>query len=58
MRFLRWIGIVLGGLIGLILIAAVALYLIAGGRISKTYTIPAEAITLLPTKPASSGGAT
>ena len=52
MKVLRWIGIVLGGLIGLLLIAAVALYLIGGGRIAKTYTIPAETISV-PTDQAS-----
>jgi mono/diheme cytochrome c family protein len=46
MRVLRWAGIALGGLIGLLLIAAVALYLIGGGRIAKTYTIPAETIAV------------
>jgi mono/diheme cytochrome c family protein len=52
MRFLRWSGIVLGGLIGMVLIAAVVLYLIGGGRIDKTYTIPAETIAI-PTDQAS-----
>ena len=52
MRFLRWSGIVLGGLIGIVLIAAVVLYLIGGGRIDKTYTIPAETIAI-PTDQAS-----
>src|SRR5262245_53410250 len=52
MRFLRWIGIILGGLIGLTLIAGVVLYLIAGGRIDKPYTLPAEAIAI-PTDEAS-----
>jgi len=46
MRVIRWIGIGLGGLIGLVLVAAAALYLIAGGRIDKTYTIPAETIAI------------
>ena len=52
MRVVRWIGIGLGGLIGLVLIAAVALYLIAGGRIDRTYAISAEAIAI-PTDQAS-----
>jgi mono/diheme cytochrome c family protein len=46
MRFLRWSGIVLGGLIGMVLIAAVVLYLIGGERIDKTYTIPPEMIAI------------
>jgi mono/diheme cytochrome c family protein len=52
MRVLRWIGIVLGGMIGLVLIAAVALYVVGGGRIDKTYAIPAETIAI-PTDQAS-----
>jgi mono/diheme cytochrome c family protein len=46
MKVLRWIGIVLGGLVGLLLIAAVALYTIGSGRINKTYTIAAETIAV------------
>jgi len=52
MRVLRWIGIILGGLIGLVLIAAVILYTIGGGRINKTYAIAAESIAV-PTDQAS-----
>jgi mono/diheme cytochrome c family protein len=52
MRFLRWIGIVLGGLIGLILIAGSVLYLIGGERIDKTYTISGETVAI-PTDQAS-----
>jgi mono/diheme cytochrome c family protein len=52
MRVLRWIGIVLGGLVGLLLIAALALYVVGGGRIDKTYTIAAEMVAV-PTDQAS-----
>jgi mono/diheme cytochrome c family protein len=52
MRVLRWIGIVLGSLLGLVLIAAVALYIVGGGRIGRTYAIPAETIAV-PTDQAS-----
>ena len=39
MKVLRWLGMVLGGLIALVLIAAVVLYVIGSGRITKTYTL-------------------
>jgi mono/diheme cytochrome c family protein len=52
MKVLRWIGIVLGGLIGVVLLAAVVLYVIGSGRIDKIYTIPAETV-VLPTDQAS-----
>ncbi len=48
----RWIGIVLGFLIGLILVAGVVLYFIGNGRLNKTYDIPPSNITL-PTDAAS-----
>jgi mono/diheme cytochrome c family protein len=46
MRVLRWTGLILGGLIGIVLIATIALYAIGGGRAGKTYAIPAEAIAV------------
>ncbi len=53
MKVLRWLGIVLGGLIALVLIAAVVLYVIGSGRITKTYTLGAETVAI-PTDQASS----
>jgi len=48
----KWIGIVLGSLIGLILIAGGALFLMGNARLNKTYDFPPTDITL-PTDDAS-----
>lgn len=48
----KWVGIVLGSLIGLILIAGVVLYVMGNARLNKTYDIPPSNITL-PTDAAS-----
>ena len=45
-KALKWIGIVLSVLIGLIIVVAVALYVSVGARLSKTYTIQPEAVTI------------
>jgi mono/diheme cytochrome c family protein len=45
-KVLKWIGIVLGGLIGLVVLALVVIYFIVGARLNKTYDIPAEAVTV------------
>jgi mono/diheme cytochrome c family protein len=49
---LKWIGIVLGALIGLILVAAAVLFLKGNARLHKTYTFPPSNITI-PTDAAS-----
>ena len=51
-KVLRIIGIVLGGLVGVLLLAGLVLYLIGNARLNKTYDIPASDITL-PTDAAS-----
>ena len=38
-KVLKWLGIVLGGLLGVIVVAAVVLYFIAGSRLNETYDI-------------------
>lgn len=43
---LKWIGIVLGSLVGLILVAGVVLYLIGNARLNKTYEFPPSNIVL------------
>jgi mono/diheme cytochrome c family protein len=43
-KTLKWIGIVLGALIGIILIVAIALFISASVRMNKTYTIQAETV--------------
>jgi mono/diheme cytochrome c family protein len=45
-KVLKWIGIVLGGLVGLLVLAAVVLYLLGTAKLNKKYEIPAEAITV------------
>jgi len=44
-KLLKWIGIVFGGLIGLLILVAIGLYVSTGMRLNKTYTIQAEAFT-------------
>lgn len=51
-RVLRWIGIVLGSLLGLILVAGLAMYLIGNARLNKPYDFPSSDI-VLPTDAAS-----
>ena len=41
-KALKWIGIVLGGLVGLLVLAAVVLYAIGSSRLNKTYDIQPE----------------
>jgi mono/diheme cytochrome c family protein len=50
-KALKWIGIVLGTLVGLIIFVAVVLYASTAMRLSKTYNIQPEALTI-PTDPA------
>ena len=51
-RVLKWVGIVVGGLIGLIVVAVVALYAIGSARVGKEYAIPEESVAV-PTDAAS-----
>ena len=51
-KVFKWIGIVLGSLIGLVLIAGIALAPIGNARLNKTYDFPPSDITL-PTDEAS-----
>jgi uncharacterized membrane protein required for colicin V production len=45
-RVIRVIGVVLGSLLGIVLLAAVVLYLIGNARLNKVYDFPASNITL------------
>lgn len=45
-KLLKWIGIILGGLLVLLIVAAVALSVIGGGRLAKTRNVEAEAIPI------------
>jgi mono/diheme cytochrome c family protein len=51
-KFFKWLGIILGSLVGLILLAALGLYLNSSIRLNKTYTVQAETIAI-PTDAAS-----
>lgn len=51
-KVFKWIGIVLGSLVGLALISVVALYLIGNAKLNKTYEFPSSNITI-PTDEAS-----
>jgi cytochrome c553 len=43
---LKWIGIVLAAIIGIVLVVALVMIVMAGQRLNKTYDVQAEAITL------------
>ena len=45
-KVFKWIGIVLGSLIGLVLVAGVALYFMGNARLNKTYEFPSSNITI------------
>ena len=45
-RVLKWIGIVLGGLIALVVVAAVGLAIAGTSRLNKTYDVQAENVTI------------
>jgi mono/diheme cytochrome c family protein len=45
-KILKWIGIVLGGLVGLVILAVVVLYVVATSRLNKNYDIQVEAISV------------
>jgi mono/diheme cytochrome c family protein len=45
-KVFKWIGIVLGSLIGLILVAGIVLYLMGNARLNKTYDFPPSNITV------------
>lgn len=51
-KFFKWIGIVLGSLVGLILVLAAVFYLMGNERLTKTYKFPADNI-VIPTDAAS-----
>jgi mono/diheme cytochrome c family protein len=45
-KVLKWIGIALAGLIGLLILAVVAVYIISSSRINKTYDIQVESVNI------------
>ena len=51
-KVFKWIGIVLGSLVGLVLVAGVAMYFVGDARLNKTYEFPSSNI-IIPTDEAS-----
>jgi hypothetical protein len=49
---LKWTGIILGGLLGLLVLAAVASYFAGGAKWTKKYEVPVETVSI-PTDPGS-----
>ena len=45
-KVFKWIGIVLGALVGLLLVAGVAMYLMGKARFNKTYDFPPSNIVI------------
>jgi len=45
-KLLKWIGIILGGLVGLLVMALVVLYLMATTKLNKKYDVPVEAVSM------------
>ncbi len=43
---MKWIGIGLGGLVGLAIVAGVALYLIGSQKLNQKYEVPVESVTV------------
>ena len=46
LKILKWVGIVLGGLVGLLVVAEIVVWLMAGARIDKKYDIEVAAVTI------------
>ncbi len=47
MKVLKWVGIVLGGLIGLLVVAGLVIYFVGGARFNRSYaSIQAEPVTI------------
>ena len=42
----KWIGIVMGGLVGLLVLVVIILFIISGSKIGQVYNIPQETITV------------
>lgn len=45
-RVLKWVGIALAGLVGLLVLASVVLYIVGSNRLNKTYEIHLETIAI------------
>lgn len=47
LKILKWVGIVLGSLIGIVVIAVLVLYFLGSSKVNKTYDIQVAAVTVL-----------
>lgn len=45
-NILKWVGIVLGSLVGLLVLALVVVYLLGDAKLNKKYAVPVESITV------------
>jgi mono/diheme cytochrome c family protein len=45
-KVLKWIGIIMGGLVGLLALVFVVLYFIGGAKVNKKYEVPVETISI------------
>lgn len=45
-RMIKWAGRIVGGLLGLLLLAVLGLYLLSGQRLNKTYALQPTAVTI------------
>lgn len=50
-RVLKWIGMIAGGLLGLIILLAVGVYAVSASRLNKTYEVTAVFALTIPTDP-------
>jgi cytochrome c553 len=50
-RILKWIGIVLGGLLGLVILLVAGVYAVSASRLNKTYEVTADFTLNVPTDP-------
>ena len=45
-KLLKWLGLAIAGLIGLLIVAVVIVYVISSSRINQTYAVPVDAIAI------------
>ena len=55
-RVLKWVGIALGGLVGLIVVALVVVWFVVGSRLGETYEVQAASIAIPTDAPAEAQG--
>ena len=45
-KLFKWIGITLGGLLGLLVLAAIVFYFVGGAKLSKKYDVPVQTVSI------------